>query len=119
MIDVVRGSPVLVKKHRSVGNQAAADYEKGYCINGRQPVPGRQRNDQVAMKRSKRACRGDEAAILLTCECRYATLNITGIFHVNWAHLDSELGRHSLDRLELRGSNGPRPCGILEHRHPL
>ena len=49
-IDVAGGSPVLVGEIRPVGDQAAVRDEKPVGIDRGQPMPGRQRNDQIAMK---------------------------------------------------------------------
>ena len=50
-IDVAGRAPVLVDQIRPIGDQAAAGDEEAVGIDRGQPVPGRQRDDQIAMKR--------------------------------------------------------------------
>ena len=62
-IDVAGRAPVLVDEIRPVGDQAAGGDEGTIEVDRRQSVPGRQRDDQLAMNVRQRARRHDQAAI--------------------------------------------------------
>ena len=69
-----------------------------------QSVPGRQRDDQIAMNRRQRARRHDQAAIRGAREGRDGALDLAGVAHVDRAHLHPERRRHGLDCAELAES---------------
>ena len=50
-----------------------------------QSVPGRQRDDQIAMNVRQRARRHDQAAIRAARECRDGALDLAGVAHVDRA----------------------------------
>jgi hypothetical protein len=64
-------------------------------------VPGRQRDDQIAMTRRRRARRHDQTAIWGAREGRDGALDLGGVAHVDWAQLHPERWRHGMDRAEL------------------
>src|SRR5262249_8243417 len=68
-IDIAGGPPELVDEVRSIGDQAAGGDEETFNVDCRQPVPGRQCDDQIAMKCRRRASRCDQTAIRGTREC--------------------------------------------------
>jgi hypothetical protein len=69
-------------------------------------VPGRQREDQVAMNRGERAPRRDQAAIRGAREGRDAALDLVGVAQVDRAYLHADRRRHGLDYGELGGASG-------------
>ena len=54
-IDVAGGAPVLVDRIRPIGDQAAGGDEEAFEVDRGQLVPGRQRDDQIAMNASPTA----------------------------------------------------------------
>ena len=50
-VDVAGRAPVLVDVIRPIGDQAAGGDEEAFGVDRGQLVPGRQRDDQIAMKR--------------------------------------------------------------------
>jgi hypothetical protein len=62
-IDVAGGAPVLVGEISPIGGQAAGGDEVPVGVDRGQLVPGRQRDDQIAMNRRQRAPRYDQTAI--------------------------------------------------------
>ena len=52
-IDVAGRAPVLVDVIRPIGDQAAGGDEEAFEVDRGQLVPGRQRDDQIAMKRRR------------------------------------------------------------------
>ena len=77
-------------------------------------MPGRQRDDQIAMKRRRRARRHDQAAIRSAREGRDGTLDLAGVAHVDRAHLHAKRRRHGLYDAELAYPGGcggiPKDC---------
>ena len=53
-IDVAGRAPVLIDEIRPIGDQAASGDEEAFGVDRRQLVLGRQRDDQIAMKRTPR-----------------------------------------------------------------
>ena len=60
-------------------------------------MPGRKRDDQIAMNERQRARRHDQAAIRRARESRDGALDLAGIAHVDRAQLHPERRRHGLD----------------------
>ena len=54
-IDVAGGAPVLIDVIRPIGDQAAGGDEGAFEVDRGQFVPGRERDDQIAMNRRQRA----------------------------------------------------------------
>ena len=84
-IDVAGRAPVLVDEIRPVGDQAAGGDEEALAVDRGQFVPGRQRDDQIAMNRRQRARRHDQAAIRGAREGRDGALDLAGVAHVDRA----------------------------------
>ena len=74
-------------------------------------MPGRDRDDQIAMSDRRRARRHDQAAIRGAREGHDGALDLAGIAHVDRAHLHSDRRRHGLDCAEL-----PAPAGCAGSR---
>src|SRR5207237_9495947 len=113
-IDVACPATELVDRIRSIRNQAAVADEEAVGINGRQPVPGCQRYDQLVMNDRVRGEGHDEAAIRLTRKGGNAVLDLAGVSRVDRAQFHPERWSHGLDYRELAdaGGNGrvPKDC---------
>ena len=113
-VDVAGGAAVLVDPIRPIGDQAAGGDEGAVGVDGGQLVPGRQRDDQIAMNRrcppASRSVRHSASR-----EGRDGALDFAGVAHVERAHLHPERWRHGLDCAELASAGG---CvGIAKDRH--
>ena len=75
-IDVAGRAPVLVDEISPIGDQAAAGDEVASVVDRGQLVPGRQRDDQLAMTHRQRARRHDQAAIAGAREGRDGALDL-------------------------------------------
>jgi hypothetical protein len=86
-------------------------------------VPGRQRDDQITMKRRQRAPCNDQAAVRGSCECRDGSLDLGRVAHVDWAQFYPERGRHGLHGAELADALGysriPKHCRSRDARCDL
>jgi hypothetical protein len=89
-----------------IGDQATAGDEVASVVDGGQFVPGRQRDDQIAMSARQRARRHDQAAIRGARECRDGALDLAGVAHVDRAYLHADRRRHGLDYGELANPGG-------------
>ena len=69
-------------------------------------MPGRQRDDQIAMNDRQSAPRHDQAAIRGAREGRDGALDLAGVAHVDRAQLHPERRRHGLDGAELADPGG-------------
>ena len=96
--------PVLVDEIRPIGDQAAGGDERAFVVDCGQLVPGRQRDDQIAMKPRGRARRHDQAAIRSAREGRDGALDLAGVAHVDRVDLHPQRWRHGLDDGKLAGS---------------
>ena len=105
-IDVAGRAPVLVDEIRPIGDQAAAGDEEAVEVDRGQFVPGRQRDDQIAMNHRQRARRHDQTAIRGAREGRDGALDLARVAHVDRAHLHPERRRHGLDGGELADPGG-------------
>ena len=105
-VDVAGRAPVLVDEIRPIGDQAAGGDEEAIGVDRGQFVPGRKRDDQIAMNDRRRARRHDQAAIRGARECRDGALDLAGVAHVDRAHLHPERRRHGLDCGELADPGG-------------
>ena len=105
-IDVAGRTPVLVDYVRPIGDQAAAGDEVPFEVDSGQLVPGRKRDDQIAMKHRQRAPCHDQTAIRGARECRDGALDLAGVADVHRAYLHPDRRRHGLDRGELAEPGG-------------
>src|SRR5215467_634299 len=82
------------------------------------------------MNRARRAPRHYQTTVRGACEGRHRALNLTGVSHVERAHLHAKRRRHSLDDAELsvpgriggvaKDSRARRAwCDLLEHLQPF
>ena len=69
-------------------------------------MPGRQRDDQIAMNVRRPARCHDQTAIGGARERRDGALDLVGVAHVDRVHLHPERRRHGLDDGELAGAGG-------------
>ena len=114
-IDVAGRATVLFDVIRPVGDQATSGGEDTIEVDCGQFVPGRQRDDQIAMKLRQRARRHDQAAIRSAREGRDGALDLARVAHVDRSYLHPERRRHGLDYAKLANSGG---CGgIPKNRH--
>src|SRR6516225_1221588 len=78
-IDINCCPSILVDDIWPVGHQAAAGYEEAQGVDGRQAMPGSQRDDQITLTdRRSNSCR-DQAEIGPTRERRDDTINFTDV----------------------------------------
>src|SRR5262249_38552329 len=84
-IDIAGRTPALVDEIRSIGNQAARVGEATFVVDCGQLVPGCERDDQVAMKRRRRAPGHDQAVVRTPGELCDAMLDPAGIMEIEWA----------------------------------
>ena len=97
-VDVAGRAPVLVDQIRPVGDQATGGDEVAAGVDRGQPVPGRQRDDQIAMNASptrspsRSGRHSPERANAVT-----ARSISRGIAHVDRAQLHPQRRRHGLD----------------------
>ena len=100
-------SPVLVDKIGPIGDQAASSDVVALGVNRWQLVPGRERDDQIAMNRRQRTRRYDQAAIRLARVGHDGALDLGRVTHVDRAHhLHADRQRHVLDDGELADPGG-------------
>src|SRR5262249_60805089 len=97
---------VLVEKINPIRDKAAAGDEVASVVDRRQFVPGRKRDNQLAMEYRPRARRDDQAAIRGTRECRDGALDLAGVAHTDRTYLHPEGGRHGLDDGALADPGG-------------
>ena len=76
---------------------------------------GRQRGDQIAMRRLCRTSACDQAAVGTLRECCNPPLNLGGIPHVDGAQLQAKRGRKRLDCAEQAGASGD--AGLPKNRY--
>ena len=69
-------------------------------------MPGRQRDDQIAMNDRPRSPRRDQAAIRGARECGDGALDLVGVAQPERAQVHPERRRHGLDSGELRDASG-------------
>ena len=87
-VNVTGGATELVGKIISIGDQATAGHEVASVVDRGQFVPGRKRDDQIAMNRRQRARRRDQAAIRPAREGREGALEAmmtSGASEINFA----------------------------------
>src|SRR5262249_6780916 len=116
-VDVTGGAAEGIDRVGAIGDQPAVHDEVAVSINRGQPMPGRERNYQLAMHRPCRGTRHNQAAIRLAREYRDGALDLAGIADIDGFHLNPERRRHALDGAELTNSNGQ--SGIPKDSHPL
>src|SRR5215467_1503101 len=107
-IYIARRPPELVDEIGPIGDQAAGGGEAAFKIDCGQFVTGRQRNDQIAMKRSRPAPRYDQTPVRRAHEGRKGALSLMWGAHVDWVYLDAERRGQGLDDAELADSGGVR-----------
>jgi len=78
-------------------------------------VPGRQRDDQIAVSGCRPAPRQDQAATRCARECRDGTLDFAGVAHVDRVDLHPKRRRHGLDDGKLAGAGDL--IGLPKDRH--
>src|SRR5262249_54857062 len=100
-----------------VRDEAASTYEKAQWIDRWQPIPRRQRDDQIAMGYRQCARCYNQTAVRSTRQCSNGALDVTGVTHINRAYLDPERRCRRLYSGELtdRGRQG----WFAKDRRPL
>src|SRR5262249_60306845 len=73
-------------------------------VDGWQSVPRRQRRDQLAMNRGRRAAGDDHATVWRLRESRNPALDPGSVAGIDRAQLDAQRRRDGLDHAELGGS---------------
>jgi hypothetical protein len=104
----------LVDKVRSIGDQAAGSHKEPFEVDCGEFVPGRQRDDQIAMKLGQRAASHDQATIRGAREGPDSTLDLARVAYVDRAYLQPDRRGHRLDRAELASPRGDG--GITQDR---
>ena len=84
-------------------------------VDGRQPVPGRKLNDQVAVNDRRRVRCNNQAAIRRVREGRDRALDLGGVAQIEWICLDPKRRGHGLDHAEQGHSGGS--SGVAQDRH--
>ncbi len=100
-MDVTGRKPELVDDVRPVAEQSTVVDEKPQGVDGRQPMPCRQCNDQRAVSDRLRRSRHDQPAVRGSCKGRDRALDLFGIAQANAAQFHPERRRHGLDGGEL------------------
>jgi hypothetical protein len=77
-IDVTGRTPELVKEIGSVGDQAASGGEEASGVDGGQLMPGRERDDQVAMTQRQWTPRHDQGFMGRPHECSDGRFDLAG-----------------------------------------
>ena len=90
-VDVAGRAPVLVDLISPIGDQAAGRDEGAIVVDRGQPVPGRQRDDQIAMNERRPARRHDQAAIRNAREGRDGALDVAGVTKADIRRLGSDV----------------------------
>ena len=110
-IDVACCASELIALIRTIGHQATAGDIVAERINRGQPQLCRQLDDQVAMRRNRRASRDYQAAVGAAHEGRYGALDLTLVAHIDCAQFDTKRRCDSLDsgKLAYSSSNGRIP----------
>src|SRR5262249_26672097 len=114
-IDVLGGAAELIDYIRPIRDQAPFGAEITGVVDGWQPVPRRQRRDQLAMNRRRRAAGDDHATVWRLRESRNPALDPGSVAGIDRAQLDAQRRRDGLDHAELGGSG--RNGGFAQHRH--
>ena len=105
-IDVAGRAAELVHEIIPVGDQATAGDEVASVIDRGQLMPGRKRDDQLAMTYRQRARRHYQAAILGACNGRDGPLDLGRVAHVDRTYLHPDRRRHGLDDGKLADPGG-------------
>src|SRR5215470_5952644 len=113
-IYIARRPPELVDEIGPIGDQAAGGGEAAFKIDCGQFVTGRQRNDQIAMKRSRPAPRYDQTPVRRAHEGRKGALSLMWGAHVDWVYLHAERRGQGLDGAELADSGGVRDSNLRD-----
>src|SRR5919201_1783859 len=95
-IDVASGAAALIEVVGPIGDQAAADGVETSVVDRGQSVPGRQRDNQIAMQSCRRAPGHDETVIRTLGERSDGVLDLCGIVDIDGAQLDAKRWRHGL-----------------------
>jgi hypothetical protein len=69
-------------------------------------VPGRKRDDQIAINYRQSAHRHDQPAVRGAREGRDGALDLAGVAHVDWTHIHPDRRRRGLDRAKLPSARG-------------
>src|SRR5262249_5513973 len=86
-VDVARGAPELVAEIRPIRDKPAVGAGASSWVDGGQFVPGRRRDDQIAMSNRERARRYDQAAIRRARKCRDGALDLASVARIDRADL--------------------------------
>src|SRR6516162_11735028 len=105
-------APVLVEEIGPIRDQAAGGSEAALHIDRRQLVPGRQRDDQMAMNRHQRAARHDQPAMRRTREGRDGTFNLRRIAYVEGKMLGGKADSCPMAPILTTYSGALRPMSI-------
>src|SRR5260370_31181297 len=115
-INVARGAPVRVGRVGRVGDEAAGADEVAAGVDRRQRGPGRERDDQIAMKHRYRAPQYDETAVRGAREFHDRGLDLERVSLADRAQLYPARRCRGLEYAELPNSCGYG--GIAKDRHP-
>ena len=111
--DVTGSAPIPIDLSRIIGDQASSGDEETFVVYRGQLVPGRQRNDKIAMTLRCPTRRHDQAAVRRARESRDGAFYLCGIAHVNRVNLHPKRRRYCLDDGELARSGAQR--GVPEN----
>src|SRR5262249_53341498 len=95
-IDVTGRLPELVNEIGAVGEEAAGGGEEAVPVNRRQPIPSRERDDQIAMMQRRAAWRWDQTAIRRAREGLHRLLDLASVAQVDRDHFHPERRCHRL-----------------------
>ena len=89
-----------------VGNQAAAGDEEAFVVDRGQFVPGRKRDNHIAMTHGQRARGHDQARVRILCKGCEGALDFSGITNVDRAYHYPDRWRDRLQGAELTNPGG-------------
>src|SRR5262245_23665390 len=98
--------PVQLDEIGSISDQTAAGGEEARGVDRGKSVPGRRRDDQIAMNRRQRAPRHDQTTIRRARKSRDGALDLSGVAHVDRPYIHPDRRRHGLDYRELADPAG-------------
>src|SRR5262249_9192495 len=103
---VGRRLTILVGQIHSVGDKSAAASKETIGVDSRQPMPRRQRDDEVAMENGKDVRHHDQGTVRLLRKCVYGALDLVTAAHLCQSQLYSEGWRPRFDRLHIWRRSG-------------
>src|SRR5262249_20959694 len=129
-IDIAGGTAPLIVRIDPVRQKAASVEEYSARIDRGQPVPGRKRDDEIAVKGCEGTRRDDHATVRATRESSDATLNFAGTPHADRGQFNPDQSCRALQDAQLASPGGETRvaqdrdpcrsrCNLLEQFQPF